>query len=139
VFFRKYIALMHAQWIVEKDPNGDWYTFKNSRVADRFLALQPGAAPGNGAALSGRVLTDAALFTIRKVPGSQKFRCEVSLTICVIVSSADSYDARIFYAPQNATNYNARALAVNLNNATPKAANLRTHTAEAPTQTWSFI
>jgi len=59
-----------------------------------------------------------------------------------VISSADSYDARIFFDPLAATD-NVSGLAVNLANATlpaaPGAVNLRTQTAEAQTQTWSFV
>lgn len=61
----------------------------------------------------------------------------------MIVFSADSYDARIFFDSLVATNHSARGLAVNLVNAAPNAApgavNLRTQTADAQTQTWYFI
>jgi hypothetical protein len=69
---------MHSQWIVAKDLNSDCYTFKNSRVADRFLASPPGGVPLDNAALSGRVEAGAARFTIRKIPGTKLYKCEVS-------------------------------------------------------------
>jgi len=103
-------------WFVAKVQNSDCYTFKNSRVADRFLAPPPGA-PGNDAALSGRVGAEAARFNVRKIPGTQLYK--------------------IFFDSLVATNH--RGLAVNLVNAAPNAApgavNLRTQTA----QTWSFV
>jgi len=133
---------MHAQWSITKDQNSDYYTFRNSRVNDRFLAHMPGANLTQAAPLHGRFMAEAAHFTVRKVPGTQHYRCEVSLTICVIVSSANSYDARIFYEPQVAANYNARALTVNLANAEPGAApgavNLSIQTGAQP-QTWAFV
>ncbi|KIM35072.1 hypothetical protein M413DRAFT_432892 [Hebeloma cylindrosporum] len=90
------------RWIVEKDQNSDSYTLKNSRVADRFLAPQPGAAPENNANLSGRAVADAARFTIRKVPGTQLYK--------------------IFFDSFVTTDHSARGLALNLANAAPNAA-----------------
>lgn len=137
-----YIALMHAQWSITKDQNSDSYTFRNSRVDDRFLAHVPGANLTQAVPLHGRLVEDAARFTVRKVPGTQHYRCEVSLTICSKVFSAYPYDARIFYDPQVAANYSARALTVNLANAesgaAPGVVNLSIQTGAQP-QTWAFV
>ena len=63
--------LMHSQWIVTKQPNSDYYTFKNN---DRFLAPKHVAA--DGIALIGRAAEQR--FAIRKVPGIHLYKCEVS-------------------------------------------------------------
>ena len=132
------MALIHAQWIVTKDPNNDWYTFKNSRVEDRFLAPAPGAAPTENAVLRGRATAEAARFTIRKVPGTKLYKYESSLTIYAIVPNTD---ARIFYDSLAGNTHRAPGLSVNLDDVAavaPVAVNLSVRTG-AQTQTWAFV
>jgi hypothetical protein len=63
------------------------------------------------------------------------------LSNCVIVSSADSYDARIFYDSLAGNTHRAPGLSVNLANvaaAAPVGVNLSIRTG-AETQTWAFV
>jgi hypothetical protein len=78
-------VLIHFQWKVAKDTASDRYTFESSRVAGTFLGLGPvpeeggpGLMAGEGTALYGRDTDAKQLFTIRKVPGTHLYKCEVS-------------------------------------------------------------
>jgi len=71
---------MYSQWIVTKDADGDSYTFKNSRTGahDRFLGTHNNDAPDAGRVLQVRDNDDQKNFTIRKVPDTNYYKCEVS-------------------------------------------------------------
>jgi hypothetical protein len=76
-----HIALMQSQWtIIGVPPNSDHYTFKSSTVADHFLVpdVAENDLPGNGTALIGRPGSQAAHFTVRNVPGTRQYKCDVS-------------------------------------------------------------
>ncbi|KIJ96930.1 hypothetical protein K443DRAFT_269505 [Laccaria amethystina LaAM-08-1] len=66
----------NQKWIVEKDADGDSYTFKNSRPGDhdRFLGTRDNGAPEAGRALHARGDAQKKKFTIRKVPDTNFYK-----------------------------------------------------------------
>lgn len=68
---------MQLQWTATRWSHySDQYTFKSSNGHFLFPDVSEGDLPGNGTALIGHE-AESAPFTVRKVPGTQLYKCEV--------------------------------------------------------------
>lgn len=71
---------MQPQWTVTKWTHYlDQYTFKSSTIPDHFLIpdVAQNELPENGTALIGGPGAQPAPFTVRNVPGTRLYKCEV--------------------------------------------------------------
>jgi len=78
---------MQSQWTIRKWTHySDQYTFKSSTIADHFLVpdVAQGERPENGTALIGGPGAQPVPFTVRNVPGTRLYKCEVLTQLCDI-------------------------------------------------------